>query len=100
MFISGEGGTGKSYLIKLIMEYTRLKFGRQRGLYGATIALAPTGCAANVIEGYTWQSCYGKGRSYDNKHDNMTQQTARRIGENFGRTMLVVINEISMINLE
>jgi PIF1-like helicase len=100
MFISGEGGTGKSYLIKLIMEYTRLKYGRQRGLYGATVALAPTGCAANVIEGYTWQSCYGKGRSYDNNHDNMTQQTAQRIGENFRGTKLVVIDEISMINLE
>jgi transcriptional regulator with PAS, ATPase and Fis domain len=34
MFVSGEGGTGKSFLIKLIMEYANIIHGKQKGLYG------------------------------------------------------------------
>ena len=101
MFISGEGGTGKSFIIALIMEFTRLKFGKQKGLYGATVAMAPTGCSANIIKGYTWHSCYGKGRINDCKGESrMSPETAKRIGENFRGTKLAVIDEISMINLE
>ena len=63
MFVTGEGGTGKSFLISLIMEFTQIFHGKQGGLYGSALAIAPTGAAANVIKGYTWQSVYGKGRS-------------------------------------
>ena len=99
MFISGEGGTGKSFIIALIMEFTRLKFGKQLGLYGATVAMAPTGCSANVISGFTWQSCYGKGKTKDKKI-TMTAANAKKVGERFRGTRLLVIDEISMINLE
>lgn len=75
------------------MECTRLKYGKQRGLYGAAIAMAPTGCAANVIGGYTWQSCYFKGRSSDAGKDKMSQQTAQKIGDNSRGTKLIVIDE-------
>ena len=99
MFISGEGGTGKSSIIALIMEFTRLKYGKQLGLYGATVAMAPTGCSANVISGFTWQSCYGKGKTKD-KTGTMTSTNATKVGERFRGTKLLVIDEISMINLE
>jgi hypothetical protein len=56
MFMSGEGGTGKSEVIKFIMEYTRLFFGKTRGLYGPVVALGPTGVASNNIGGFTRQS--------------------------------------------
>jgi ABC-type ATPase involved in cell division len=46
MFVTGEGGTGKSFLMSLIMELTNLTHGKQKGLYGSAIALAPTGAAA------------------------------------------------------
>ena len=101
MFLSGEGGTGKSFLIALIMEYTKLKYGKQRGLYGAAVAMAPTGCAANVINGFTWQSCYSKGRQCQMEgKEKITQQTAKKFGEKFYGTKLGVLDEISMINLE
>ena len=61
MFVSGEGGTGKSLLISLIMEFTNIFHGTQNGIYGAAVAVAPTGSAANVIRGFTWQSVYGIG---------------------------------------
>lgn len=62
--------------------------------------MAPTGCAANVIGGYTWQSCYCKGRSSDAGKNKMSQQTAQKIGDNSRGTKLIVTDEISMINLE
>ena len=60
VFESGEGGTGKSFLISLIMEFTNIFHGKQKGICGAAIAVASTGSAANVIRGFTWQSVYGK----------------------------------------
>ena len=55
-FVTGEGGTGKSMLIQTLKEYCQLTFGKQEGIYGSALAMAPTGCAASNIEGYTWQS--------------------------------------------
>jgi PIF1-like helicase len=101
MFISGEGGTGKTFVIALIQEYTRLRFRKQIGLYGATVAMAPTGCAANVVRGYTWQACYGKGRSQDKSgKDKMSSLTAKKVGAKFDGTKLLVLDEVSMVNLE
>lgn len=103
MFVTGEGGTGKSFLISLIMEYTQLLYGKQRGLYGAAIAIAPTGSAANVVDGYTWQAVYGKGRSKDkklNKNDcTMSSATAKAVGAKVLGLKLIILDEISMINL-
>ncbi len=43
MFLSGEGGTGKSKVLKLIIEFARLHFGRTEGHHGAVIPMGPTG---------------------------------------------------------
>lgn len=69
MFVSGEGGTGKSFLIALVIEYTNLFHGKQKGIYGAAVAVAPTGSAANVIKGFTWHSVFGKGISKINEYN-------------------------------
>lgn len=101
MFISGEGGTGKSFIIDLVREFTRLRYGKQLGLYGAVAVMGPTGCAANLVEGQTWQASYGVGKGSDlNGKNNMTLQSAKKVGEKFRGTKLIIIDEISMINLE
>lgn len=79
MFVTGEGGTVKSFLISLIMEFTQIFHGKQGGLYGSALAIAPTGAAANVIKGYTWQSVYGKGRS-KKKDCVMSSKCAKSVG--------------------
>ena len=99
MFVTGEGGTGKSFLISLIMEFTQIFHGKQGGLYGSALAIAPTGAAANVIKGYTWQSVYGKGRS-NNKDKVMSSKCAKAVGAKVLGVKLIVLDEISMINLE
>jgi sigma54-dependent transcription regulator len=45
MFISGEGGTGKTFVISLIQEFTRIRYGKQLGLYRATVAMASRLCS-------------------------------------------------------
>lgn len=101
MFISGEGGTGKSFIIDLVREFTRLRYGKQLGLYGAVAVMGPTGCAANLVEGQTWQASYGVGKGSDkNGKNNMSQESAKKVGERFRGTKLIIIDEISMINLE
>jgi hypothetical protein len=56
MFVSGEGGTGKSRLIECIKLYTRLTIGRTSGSWGSIVIMAPTGSSASNIGGNTWQS--------------------------------------------
>jgi nucleoside-triphosphatase THEP1 len=103
MFISGEGGTGKSYVIEVLKEYTRLQFGKQKGLYGAALAMAPTGCAANVIGGYTWQSVFNKairkkGESLMNGR-YLCPSVAKAVGAKLAGVKLAIIDEISMVDL-
>ena len=101
MFVTGEGGTGKSFLISLIMEYTQICHGKQKGLYGSALSIAPTGAAANVISGYTWQSVYGKGRiKKKSKVCTMSKECAQAVGSKIAGVKLIVLDEISMINLE
>jgi hypothetical protein len=96
MFVSGEGGTGKSFLIALIMEYTNRIHGKQKGLYGSAVALAPTGAAAKVINGHTWQAVYGKGitrRKKQNSH-NMASRTAKAVGAKLLGIKLAVLDVV------
>ena len=51
------------------------------GLYGAVAVMAPTGCAANLVEGQTWQASYGVGKGSDkNGKNDMTLETAKKVG--------------------
>jgi 23S rRNA pseudoU1915 N3-methylase RlmH len=101
MFVTGEGGTGKSFLIKLIIEYAYIIHGKQKGLYGSAVALAPTGAAAKVIDGHTWQAVYGKGISKGKQKNGnrMGLRTAKQVGAKLLGIKLAVLDEISMINL-
>lgn len=100
MFLTGEGGTGKSRVISDLMEYCKLHFGKQRGVHGAAIALAPTGSAANNIDGYTWQSVLGRGKKSGRKGSQISEETARRVGKLIEGVKLIIINEISLLSLE
>ena len=43
MFVPGEGGTGKTFLINQMAEYARIRYGKQKGIYGSVVKTAPTG---------------------------------------------------------
>jgi hypothetical protein len=94
MFMSGEGGCGKSYVIEAIDMLGRLMFGKGRGKYGPIVKWAPTGSSGYNIGGCTWQSgCKMCGYNDDNIN-------YRGIGLDLFDAYAIVIDEISMIGLE
>ncbi|KAJ7720617.1 hypothetical protein B0H16DRAFT_1335978, partial [Mycena metata] len=48
LYIAGVGGTGKSFIVKALVE-----FFRRCGVSETLVLSAPTGCAAVLISGYT-----------------------------------------------
>ena len=94
MFLSGEGGTGKSKVIEYAVEFARLYFGRQQGHYGPVIAMAHTGTAANNIDGYTCHSVVNKGDSTS----EMSNETAKRVGHKILGVQFIIIDEVSLIS--
>ena len=62
LFLTGEGGTGKSKVIEAIVHFTRNYYGKTDGVYGPIIVTAPTGTSSNNINGFTYHSvcCFTK----------------------------------------
>ena len=61
VYIGGEAGTGKSYLLKLMLEivkYLRMKSGAELNK-PASIVMAPTANTAYIIKGKTIESALG-----------------------------------------
>jgi len=46
LILSGQGGTGKTHIIRATILLCRLKYGRTRGKHGPIVVIAPSGCAA------------------------------------------------------
>ena len=79
VFISGEAGTGKSHLVRVLMEgikFVNIKAGSELQ-YPSIIAMAPTANAAYIVGAKTIDSamCLGRGYGYDklgpNKESNL-----------------------------
>ena len=94
MFISGEGGTGKSFLVNSIRVYARIHYGYDGTKHGPVLVVAPTGVAANNIEGstidyacYTWQY---------SKHESDAHFLSK-LQNNLGLIKLLIIDEVSML---
>ena len=97
MFLTGEGGTGKSKIIDYAVEFGRLYFGRQDGIYGPVLAIAQTGTAATNIDGYTWHSVLNKGIG---KSQKISDDTARKVGLKIKGVKLLIIDEVSLVSLQ
>ena len=97
MFLTGEGGTGKSKIIDYAVEFGRLYYGKQHGIYGPVLAIAQTGSAATNIDGYTWHSVLNKGIG---KKEKISDETARKIGVKIKGVKLLIIDEVSLVSLQ
>ena len=96
-YVSGGAGVGKSEYIKCATEITRIFHGKQPGRYGSVLILAPTGCSARNVGGYTWQSALGRGRNEKAKKDQyafLNQQKAQEVYNNIRGVKLIVIDGI------
>jgi len=103
VFITGPGGTGKSFLINKITDHCLEN--------SVNIALtAPTGIAAININGQTLTSFFGipvglveKEQIYDCEYnrfltDNKVYQIKKRLIETLKKLQILIIDEISMVN--
>ena len=103
MFLTGEGGTGKSEVIHAIKEYVLLTLGKTKGILGPVIVCAPTGNAAFNIGGSTYHKVFSK-----NEFESKSLITVKDIPQKLVHTLqtkgdgckVLIIDEISLISLE
>ena len=96
MVVSGEGGTGKSFVIHLARVLCKITIGKTYGLYGPMLAIAPTGSAANAIEGFTSHSALKIGRG----RGSITEDNARDLASMLRGTEVIVFDEMSLTSKE
>ena len=94
MFLSGEGGTGKSHVIKLLLEYTRLRYGKTYGNYSSAMAFGTSGCSSSNLNGRTWQSAIKQSIYATLSAVIGNNDTALAIGANFKGVKLIIIDEV------
>ena len=82
----GEGGTGKSWVLKAINE-----FARRWHVAGDIVTTATSGVAACLINGMTWQKSLGVGIRYKNKDPTNEVKSA------WQHVILLIVDELSML---
>ncbi|EAU85037.2 hypothetical protein CC1G_04133 [Coprinopsis cinerea okayama7 len=85
MYIGGMGGTGKSQVLKALME-----FFKSRGESYRLIVVAPTGSAAALLGGMTYHSAFGIN---DRSGPGMAAVKSKLLGVDY-----VFFDEISMVS--
>ena len=94
MTIMGQAGTGKSYLINTLVSITRTMFQDN----DVIITTGPTGAAANNVNGKTMHSMFGI--NFKCPQNQMSQKVRKRLMKQLRRTLVLVMDERSMISSE
>jgi len=94
MFISGEGGTGKSKLVEAIVLHARTIYGHDGSQHGCVLVVGPTGISAFNVGGRTIQSALYTMQLRTCK-DN--PKFIQKIQTQLGTIRLLLIDEVSMI---
>ena len=89
LYVGGEGGVGKSQVIKVIVEGMDLIRRKDE-----VILMAPTGAAADNIGGNTYHTSLGINRSQTQK-----PSVSSRVNKLWSRKTIMIIDEISMMDL-
>lgn len=101
MTISGEAGTGKSYITQAIRLFTKIRFGKTNSAIGPILVVAPTGSAAYNVNGYTWQSVLNKSKQDKGSVlKKVSQHVSNQLQGKLDGLQVVIIDEMSLINLE
>ncbi|OXA51126.1 ATP-dependent DNA helicase PIF1 [Folsomia candida] len=100
LFITGAGGTGKSFLISLLTNLIRIKEGGP-GLDGVVLA-APTGVAALNINGQTLHRTFHLAVEAGSvpHYAKLGAQMLQRMREKFRNVEWIILDEVSMISYE
>ena len=92
--VSGEGGTGKSFLIKTIRQWIKQIIGKD------TAVTAPTGIAAFNIEGLTIHRLFQLPVEHGHtaQYKQLSDATLQIVRDQLKNVALVIIDEISMVS--
>ena len=99
LYIAGEAGTGKSYLLKIMIEivkHLKLKSGDELNKPTA-IVMAPTANAAYIINGKTIESALGMLPRKRNTFVNIQRSRLSNFTFLYDRVGVVFCDEISMV---
>ncbi|KYM98507.1 ATP-dependent DNA helicase PIF1 [Cyphomyrmex costatus] len=93
-YVSGEGGTGKSHLIKVIKCWV------QETLKKDVAIVAPTGIAALNIDGLTFHRLFQLPveHGYTPKYRQLSDAVLKTLRDELKNTILFIIDEISMVS--
>ena len=91
MYLGGMGGTGKSQVLKALVE-----FFKERNKSHCIMILAPTGSAAALLNGSTYHSVLGIGSESNNQAKN-EQTSQRNICEHLDGVNYIFLDKISMV---
>jgi ATP-dependent DNA helicase PIF1 len=95
VFCTGQGGTGKSWLLECIVRHFRESLSEDGGLLAVT---ASTGIAAFLIKGITLHKFAGVGIEETNL-TTMIQRASRGLSKTYWKdTSILIIDEVSMIS--
>ena len=90
MYLGGMGGTGKSQVLKALIE-----FFKERNESHRIIILAPTGSAAALLNGSTYHSVLGISSEGNRTRNEQTSQ--RNVCERLDGVEYIFLDEISMV---
>ena len=94
-FLTGQGGTGKSFVLKQIIQHGRIKFGNDE-----VAVTAPTGIAADNISGQTVQSWAGIGLGKGTRYQLLDKVLANEQSvTRWKKCQLLIVDEVSLLEL-
>ena len=99
LFIAGEAGTGKSYLMRVMIEaakYLKLESGSDLNK-PTVLVMAPTANAAYIINGKTIESALGMLPTRQNTYSKRNRSCISNLAFLLEKLKLLVIDEISMV---
>ena len=102
LYVSGFGGTGKSYLIKALQGYLWVQ-NYVKGKLSDIALTAPTGLAATNIGGLTLHSLFNLPVEHGQKlpkYSALKQQSLQQTRNVLKKLSLLVIDEISMVSAQ
>jgi hypothetical protein len=91
MYIAGMGGTGKTQVLKALVELFRLRNESHR-----FIIVAPTGSAAALLQGSTYHSMFGI--NSDEKRTGTSAIQLAQVRERLEGVQYIFLDEVSMLS--